>query len=192
MKAEGAVSGELHGFLSGVRSDSCTGAQWQQISGRLGRVCVNSLGDAGLPKYDAHSYHSHRQCCHKGKDRTVYFSGRRMKSEEPEEHKSGSGSSQELFYRFLQFSSPCTSSEGDRHSSHVTSAPTGRGLQKPPSYIWDFISRPHFSLLAFFMSVCVLASKKQCLATWECSSHMQHLWGLRNKNHCPSGEGINS
>lgn len=96
---------------------------------------------------------------------------------------SGVGSSQKIFYRFLPFSSPCTSWEGDKHSAHVTSAPTGRGLQKPTAYIWNFISGPHFYLLAFFMSV--YAGKQEVMS---CNSRIFWPHAASVRSHCGVSE----
>ena len=153
----------------------------------LAGVCVYSLGDSGLPKYDAHSNCSHRLCCHKGKDSTAYFPGRRMKSEEPEKQNLWVRSWLKVIHQFLQFSSLCTPCEEDKTTD------SRRGTIKV--YIFCFMlyfRTTVFFASAFCVSVCVLASLKQCLPTLEGSGHMKHLWALRNSSRCFSGQGITS
>lgn len=159
----------------------------------LAGACVYSLGDAGLPKCDAQSNCSHRLCCHKGKDNIAYFSGRRMKSEEPENKKWWGRSWREVIYQFLQFSSPCTPCEGDKTDFRLADTTSRRETIKVYSFhfmlcFWTTV----FFASTFCVSVCVLASLKQCLPTWAGSGHMQHLSALRNNSRCFLGWGISS
>lgn len=149
----------------------------------LAGACACSLGDAGLPKYYAHSNCSHRLCCHKGKDSTVYFfSGRRITSGEPEKQKPWGRIWLKVIYRFIQFSSPCTPHEGDKTDSQLADTTSRRGT----IWIYSFDFMLCFWASIFFcqhiscVCACVLASLKQCLWTQEGSDHMQQLWGLRN------------
>lgn len=159
----------------------------------LAKVCVYSLRDAALTEYDAQSSCSCRLSCRKGKDSAEHFSGRRMKSEEPEKQISWGRSWQNVIYRF-QFSSPCTPCEWGKTDSLLDDTVSRRGTVKVCSFhfMLCFWTTVFFCSHTVCVPVCVLASLKQCLPTRADSGHTQHLWARTNNSRCFLGQGISS